>query len=130
MATYPPRRLLGAGPLPSDPRRDPRRGDSASLSGRGQEGGRARERASAALAGRDPGGCRPSARRWTKARGKKQEEIKAYCEIKCDFALVLKETGKFKKEGCGPMWLLPHQFLPAFLLSLPLKLTSTAIRVQ
>ncbi|XP_076410066.1 uncharacterized protein LOC143269163 isoform X4 [Peromyscus maniculatus bairdii] len=104
MATYPPRRLLGAGPLPSDPRRDPRRGDSASLSGRGQEGGRARERASAALAGRDPGGCRPSARRWT-------------------------ETGKFKKEGCGPMWLLPHQFLPAFLLSLPLKLTSTAIRL-
>ncbi|XP_078305806.1 uncharacterized protein LOC132694076 isoform X5 [Panthera onca] len=25
MATYPPRRLLGARPLPSDPRRDPRR---------------------------------------------------------------------------------------------------------
>nr|BAC36767.1 unnamed protein product [Mus musculus] len=29
MATYPPRRLLGARPLPSDPRRDPRRSDSA-----------------------------------------------------------------------------------------------------
>ncbi|KAM9760510.1 uncharacterized protein ACBT57_001663 isoform 7-T8 [Dama dama] len=27
MATYPPRRLLGARPLPSDPRRDPRRSD-------------------------------------------------------------------------------------------------------
>eukprot|EP00073_Rattus_norvegicus_P037374 XP_008763648.1 PREDICTED: uncharacterized protein LOC103692862 [Rattus norvegicus] len=29
MATYPPRRLLGARPLPSDPRRDPRRSDFA-----------------------------------------------------------------------------------------------------
>lgn len=34
MATYPPRRLLGARPLPSDPRRDPRRSDFALGGGR------------------------------------------------------------------------------------------------
>lgn len=38
MATYPPRRLLGARPLPSDPRRDPRR--SGSAQGGGGGGGR------------------------------------------------------------------------------------------
>lgn len=34
MATYPPRRLLGARPLPSDPRRDPRSSDFALGGGR------------------------------------------------------------------------------------------------
>ncbi|XP_042554957.1 translation initiation factor IF-2-like [Dipodomys spectabilis] len=38
MATYPPRRLLGARPLPSDPRRDPRR--SGFPEGGGGGGGR------------------------------------------------------------------------------------------
>ncbi|KAM4882105.1 uncharacterized protein RHO17_001772 isoform 1-T1 [Thomomys bottae] len=44
MATYPPRRLLGARPLPSDPRRDPRRSGFPEGGGGGGGGGGGRPR--------------------------------------------------------------------------------------
>ncbi|XP_035307250.1 uncharacterized protein LOC103163686 isoform X2 [Cricetulus griseus] len=181
MATYPPRRLLGARPLPSDPRRDPRRCDfalgggrrwRARLAGRTERfGGR---QAVATPAGRE---LRPGvrARPRVQGRGVVRQRGSAHLGTRSVFVFVFLSDTPPPSTSCGlspgwavttclrrdcgapllppprslrcalrtapsppeekiqegwrqTIWLFPQQFLPAFLLSLPLKLTSTAIR--